>query len=266
MGTLDPLAEGVLPICLGQATRLIEYFPTDKRYTADIAFGISTSTLDREGDILQQTPCPDLQIEEIQAILPSFIGTIEQEVPAHSAVHVNGKKLYEYAQKGLAIKAPTKTVTIYSINILDFNVENPDYPVLTLDVRCGSGTYIRALARDLGNMLGCGAHLSVLTRTEHGLFTAEQAISLEDIETTQYPERYLQIPTPYLGMPVISLETEEQCNQLCHGMKITIPLPMKLKGNQVAFTQYKNEPVAIVQHIGGSLKPQKVFRTPSPAL
>lgn len=262
MGTLDPLASGTLPVCLGQATRLIEYFPSNKRYTAEITFGVTTTTLDREGEIIDRLPCPALAAKDVEALFPQFIGTFEQEVPAHSAVHVKGKKLYEYAHAGIQVQAPKKKVTIYDICLLDFYLSEESFPVAVVDVKCAAGTYIRALARDLGRLVGCGAYLSKLNRTEHGLFLDDQAVPLADIEATQYPEQYLQLPTPYLDLPVISLDTEEICNQLCHGMKINIDTPRALKGNQMVFIQFKNEPVAVARYEEKAFKPLKVFMTP----
>lgn len=262
LGTLDPLAEGVLPVCLGQATRLIEYFPTDKRYLADVTLGKTTSTLDREGEVLETRPCPPLSDALIQECLKAFIGTIDQKVPLHSAVHVGGKKLYEYAQQGKTVETPTRPVTIHSIDLLEIVAPDSEHPVLRLDVSCGSGTYIRALARDIGEALGCGAFLSALVRTGHGKFTLAAATPLSVLEESGTPEAFLENPVSYLSMPRVSLASEDDSERLAHGMKIDLDaIPQKLKGNQLCLVEFQEEPHSVAQVDGKQLKPLKVFKS-----
>ncbi len=261
LGTLDPLAGGVLPLALGQATRLIEYFPTDKRYRLEVTFGISTDTLDREGDILEARPCPELTEERLREAIALFVGTIEQEIPMHSAKKVGGKKLYELARQGVAVEtAPTKTVTFYGIDLLAF--QPGIHPVAVMDARCSSGTFIRALARDLGHALGCGAHLSQLTRTGHGRFTLENAVSLDDLKAADRPESFLLPPLDYIDLPLIPIEDEPIRTQIAHGMKIPFELPdsaRHLRDKDLCMLTFDDAPLAVARWVDKRLKPVKVF-------
>lgn len=181
-GTLDPLATGVLPICIHKSTKLIQYLPTDKQYLAEITLGIATSSYDSQGEILSSQKV-SFDKQEILTILESFKGDIKQEVPMYSATHYKGKKLYEYAHKGIKIEdLPAKIVKIYDIQLIDTLLDNEDYPVITIKVDCGQGTYIRSLAHELGKILGCGAHLSSLIRTKACNLNIESSISLEALE------------------------------------------------------------------------------------
>lgn len=267
LGTLDPAAEGVLPICLGNATRLIEYFADNKRYTAEMTLGITTTTLDREGDIVSQTPlASDLSAAKLAAVLPQilspFVGTIQQQVPLHSAVHVKGKKLYEYAHKGQTdVELPTKTVTIDRIDVMAINTDTPGHPVLVLDVHCGTGTYIRALARDIGQALGCGAYLSFLTRTGNGLFNLDNAVPLETLLESPDPTQYLMAPADWLGMPVVSIGDQQRIDDLCHGMKIEPEADMPyIKSNSLVLITHQGQAVAMTELERKRLKPIKVFQ------
>ncbi len=263
LGTLDPLAEGVLPVCLGQATRLIEYFPTGKRYTAEVTLGITTDTLDREGQVLSEQDCPPMTADSIEAVLAPFRGTIEQEVPLYSAVHVGGKKLYKMARQGkplLNVELPKKTITLHELKLLELLEADTPHPKLVLDVACSSGTYIRSLARDIGAAIGYGGFLSKLVRTEHGKFHIDHAIPLAAIEQAHDPLQYLQHPKQYLEMPIVDLPDEELFKKLANGMKIEPELTTpKLKTNQLYFVEYHTRPVAVAQAIQGKLKPLKVF-------
>lgn len=260
LGTLDPLAGGVLPIALGQATRLIEYFPTDKRYRLEVTFGVTTETLDREGEVLETRPCPDLTEERLrQAILP-FVGTIEQEIPVYSAKKIGGKKLYELAREGVAVKAPTKTVTFHRIDLIRF--QPGDYPVAVLETHCSSGTFIRALARDLGDALGCGAYLSKLTRTSHGRFQLEDAVSLETLQAAERPTDFLEKPLNYMDLPMIPIEDATTRKQIAHGMKIPFTLPPSayhLRDKDLCMLTFQGEALAVVRWVDKRLKPVKVF-------
>jgi tRNA pseudouridine55 synthase len=176
-GTLDPAAEGVLPICLGQATRLAEYLSErGKAYRATIRFGAVTDTYDAEGMVVREAPVT-LTRDEIAAALPSFLGEQMQVPPVYSAIKRGGRKLYELARAGEAIDVELRPVRIDTLTIVDWQI-----PDLVLDVECGKGTYIRSLAYDLGERLGPGAHLAALTRTRSGPFTLAQSVTLERLE------------------------------------------------------------------------------------
>ncbi len=178
-GTLDPMAVGVLPIAVNQATRLLPYLPPGKAYKAVIRFGQITTTDDREGEIISDKPCPSLTLEAVETYLPKFIGTIEQFPPAFSAIKIGGKKLYELARSGQSIDVPSRTVTIESITIL--NWQPGDYPELTIEISCGAGTYIRSIARDWGELLGCGGMLIGLERTFSNGFHINSSISCDRV-------------------------------------------------------------------------------------
>ena len=176
-GTLDPQASGVLLLCLGQATRVAEYLmQSPKVYRATIRLGISTTTYDAEGEIRRQLPVPAFSGEEMEKALAPFVGRIAQKPPLYSALRYKGKRLYKWAREGAQIEPQPRPVEIEYIKVLRW-----DSPSLTVEVRCSPGTYIRSLAHDLGEALGCGAHLSALTRLASGHFTLEEAITLEEL-------------------------------------------------------------------------------------
>jgi tRNA pseudouridine55 synthase len=176
-GTLDPLAEGVLPIAVGRATRLIPYLAPDKAYRAVIRFGLATTTDDLEGEILTQCPADHLVLADITAVLAEFQGTVEQIPPAFSAIQVQGQRLYDLARKGRAVTPPSRTVTIDQLTVEHW--QPGEQPELTLAIDCGPGTYIRSIARDLGDRIGTGATLAYLTRTRSGGFDLAHSLTLE---------------------------------------------------------------------------------------
>lgn len=261
MGTLDPLATGVLPVALGQATRLIEYFPDDKRYTAEFTFGVTTTTLDSEGEILYERPCTELTPKRLLEVAQPYIGTFEQKVPLHSAVHVKGKKLYELARKGITdVELPSRSVTIHEINLLGLDNTETERPLAHLDIRCGSGTYIRSLGRDMGEALGCGAHMSGLIRTRHGLLTLESSVDLDALAESDNPRQYLLNPLDYLAMPLLALESEQDYRLISNGMKLDMAeRTARLKPNALYLTTFTDEPVAVVRYEAKKLRPLKVF-------
>jgi tRNA pseudouridine55 synthase len=180
-GTLDPAATGVLPILLGQATRVAEYLSASgKAYRAVIRFGVETNTYDREGEVTRTAPAADiaaLTLAQIEATLPGFLGEQEQLPPIYSAIKRGGRPLYALARAGEDVVVEPRRVRIDALRVVAW--QSPD---LTLDVECGKGTYIRSLAHDLGQRLGPGAHLAALRRTRSGPFTLDQAITLEQLE------------------------------------------------------------------------------------
>lgn len=177
-GTLDPFAEGVLPVCIGKATRLIEYLADDKEYLATVQFGRNTDTYDIEG-VVTETFDKKVSEEEVFIGLKNFEGEIEQLPPIYSAIKVNGKKLYEYARKGQNVEIQPRNVFIERIELKNFDEINQTAEIL---VKCSAGTYIRSIAYDLGKILGCGGHLIKLIRTKAGCFNIENSSSLEDLK------------------------------------------------------------------------------------
>lgn len=189
-GTLDPLASGVLIICLGTATRISEYIlHSDKRYTATVRLGQTTATYDSQGAILEQKPV-DLAREQIESALSQYRGTITQKPPAYSAIQVGGKRAYEMARDGEEVDLKARTITIHSLNLVSWT--EPD---LTLDITCSSGTYIRSIAHDLGQDLGCGGHIAGLIRTATGPFSLDDAHDLSDLQNLR-PLGFIQLMRP----------------------------------------------------------------------
>ena len=176
-GTLDPLATGVLVLGVGHGTRLIEYLAgTRKTYRAEILLGRTTTTDDSAGETLRERPV-NVDSATVRAALEEFTGTIAQVPPAFAAVHVDGTRAYKRARRGETVALEPRQVTVFRLEVLELQL-----PHLTLEVECSTGTYVRALARDLGEALGCGAHLQALTRTCVGSFSLEDAVPLDALE------------------------------------------------------------------------------------
>jgi tRNA pseudouridine55 synthase len=176
-GTLDPLATGVLPICVGQATRVAEYLSEGgKAYRATIRFGVETTTYDAEGEVVREAPVA-LTREDIETVLPEFLGEQEQIPPVYSAIKRDGKPLYALARAGEEVTPEPRRVRIDALTVVTWKT-----PDLTLDVECGKGTYMRSLAFDLGRRLGPGAYLARLIRTRSGPFILDQSVTLEELE------------------------------------------------------------------------------------
>ena len=176
-GSLDPLATGVLPVCLGEATKVSQFLlDSDKRYRARIKLGIRTDTGDREGSIIERNEGISVSRKTIERALTKFKGEVEQVPPMHSAIKMNGVPLYKLARKGIAVEREPRLVTLYQICLVEFvNSE------LELEISCSKGTYIRTIADDLGQELGCGAHVIELRRTQAGVFTEKDSISSEEL-------------------------------------------------------------------------------------
>ena len=180
-GTLDPFASGVLPLFLGGATRLVEYhLADDKAYRATICFGANSNTDDLDGELTPvDGPAPTR--EEALAAFETFLGPQEQRPPDYSAVQVGGRRAYAMARAGEAVDLPARSVRIHALDLLEWDGTDPARPIAIVDVRCSAGTYVRALARDLGARLGCGAYLGALVRTASGPFTLDAARSLDEL-------------------------------------------------------------------------------------
>ncbi|ANV89599.1 tRNA pseudouridine(55) synthase TruB [Picosynechococcus sp. PCC 8807] len=219
-GTLDPMATGVLPVAVGKATRLLQYLPKQKSYQGIVRFGVKTTTDDLEGEVITQKACNALTLAEIQRVLPDFFGTITQIPPAFSAIQRDGKRLYELARQGIAVDVPSRLVEIYDLQIKAW--QPGDFPELTLEICCGEGTYIRAIARDLGERLGVGATLAGLTRTRSGGFDLEESIRLEDIAAQRETGVFACLaPDQALAhLPAVVLN-EAQVTQWSYGQKIS---------------------------------------------
>lgn len=204
-GTLDPFAEGVLPICIGKATRLIEYLDDDKAYTGTIQLGSSTTTYDLEGEEVNFSD-KKVTLNEIEAALDKFRGEIDQLPPIYSAIKVNGKKLYDYAREGKEVKIEPRRVNISKLEILEYDETNRR---LTLHIECSKGTYIRSIAHDLGTELTTFGHLVKLVRVKAGMFEVNNAVSLEHIQTKEDVEKLLIAPLKKLNYMTYELNKNE---------------------------------------------------------
>ena len=177
-GTLDPIASGVLPVCLGQGTRVVEFLlGWSKVYKAEIKLGVATDTYDATGKIIQQADPSRISREQFETALGSFCGSISQTPPMYSALKYHGQRLYELARAGVTVSRESRQVKIYQLKLIDFKL-----PVVTIEVECGRGTYIRSLAHDLGKLLSCGAHLKSLIRSRYGPFDIVDAVSPSQLE------------------------------------------------------------------------------------
>lgn len=221
-GTLDPIATGVLLVCVGGATRVTEYLMEHpKRYQAEITLGIATDTLDAEGQVTHVAEVVDVGRQDVETALASFVGTIQQVPPMYSAVKKAGRKLYELAREGITVEREPREVEIRRLEITAW-----EPPHVTVDVECSKGTYIRALARDLGDVLSVGAHLSSLTRTVSGRFTLEDASDLDTVIEAIADGWWMLLIHPldealleYEAM-IIDASAEER---VCHGQMINAP-------------------------------------------
>lgn len=247
-GTLDPFAEGVLPVCIGKATRLIEYLQDDKEYLATVQFGASTNTFDLDGE---KTFTSDKKVkkEEIIEALKSFEGEISQLPPIFSAIKVKGKKLYEYARKGEEVEIQPRKVFIENIELNSFDEESQQAQVL---IKCSKGTYIRSIANDLGEKLGCGGYLVKLIRTQAGNFRVENSIQLDGIDV----ENNLLNPLDVMDLSKISVN-DEDLTRIKNGMPI-IKKCDKI-GNFVILVYNDVEICAVGIADGDKIKLKKVF-------
>ncbi|WP_423189468.1 tRNA pseudouridine(55) synthase TruB [Alkalibacterium sp. f15] len=216
-GTLDPDVDGVLPVAIGKATKVIEYMVDSKKiYTGEITLGFSTTTEDSSGEIVEKKPV-DINIDEddIDNTLSEFIGVITQTPPMYSAVKVNGRRLYEYARKGLVIERPSRKVTIYSFDRTSEVVRNIDQETLSFSFKvvCGKGTYVRTLAFDVGEKLESPSHMSELTREASSGFKREEALTLSEVQVLVDEERIEEAIFPLekalSHMPSYELNPEE---------------------------------------------------------
>jgi tRNA pseudouridine55 synthase len=239
-GTLDPIATGVLPICLGQATRVIEYlFDQTKTYRTEIKLGVTTDSFDSTGTILSEKDTSAITLQNIEAVLPRFRGDISQMPPMFSALKHNGQPLYKLAREGIEIERQSRPVHIYRLEIIEWHS-----PVLSLEIECSKGTYIRCIANDIGEALGCGGIMQGLVRTRVGDFKLEETLTLDQLEEAfknGRGEKYLHAADYALqNYPVIIVKHEQQCS-LVHGMPLVIPVQGDPDPAELGFTRAYNE-------------------------
>ena len=214
-GTLDPAAEGLLVLCLGPATKIARFLSdADKQYDAEITLGLTSETYDAEGVDPDETPAavPELSTKAVEEILAEYTGTIQQQVPAYSAIKVDGERLYKAARAGKKVEAPEREITIECIDLLSF-----ESPRLAIRVTCSKGTYIRSLAHDIGQRLGCGGYLSALNRLRVGTLRLENALSLEEVRGRH---EVLMTPGEALDLAAVTVK-DDFCGGVAHGREIT---------------------------------------------
>ncbi len=251
-GTLDPAATGVLPVALGEATRLLDYFVAGrKRYHATIALGITTTTDDAEGAVIAERPIPALSEADLVAALEAFSGVIEQVPPIYSALQVGGRRLYDLARAGVSVDLPARQVEIDEIRLLDWRP-----PLLSIAVVCGKGTYIRALARDLGEQIGCGAHLRALRRTAVGSLRLADSLALDGLietpgllATALLPPEVAVAQLPRLDLDAVTTD------RVRNGLGLAVPL----SGDVARAHGPDGRLLALLRYDGSVWRPFKVF-------
>ena len=281
-GTLDPLATGVLPVCLGEGTKLVQFLiEHNKVYLATVVLGASTDTQDAAGRVVAQAPYDHVTAEAVLAAAQEFVGRVAQKVPAYSAVRVGGQRLYERARRGEEVDAPVREVQIDAVRVLSC-----DFPRIDLEVSCGRGTYIRALASDLGEKLGTLAHLGALRRTRVGRFSLERAVTLETLReqaallrapaaeprphaedgaTSNPIAEALQSLREALGTEIAELRlcAEDTARLMRSGSVPAQAWAGRTPVDQCAVTTPMGELCAVVRITENSCKTLRVFHTPS---
>ncbi|MEM1255916.1 MAG: tRNA pseudouridine(55) synthase TruB [Cyanobacteria bacterium P01_H01_bin.21] len=231
-GTLDPAATGVLPMAVGRATRLLQYLPSDKTYRAVVRFGTTTDTDDLDGTVLTQTPATHLTKADVVEQLVHFQGEIQQVPPMYSAIHVQGQRLYDLARRGSVETAniPSRIVAIHRVDVVGWQAG--ESPEITLDIVCGAGTYIRSIARDLGQRLAVGGTLASLLRTQSSGFHLDTSISLETLSSQPDPVNLITPAVAMQHLPEIVLPPE-LARRWCLGQRLpsvpTIALEQPLR-------------------------------------
>ncbi len=266
-GTLDPFAAGVLPVFLGHATRVVEYHLGDRKgYRATVCFGASSSTDDLEGDL---TPAEGAAADRaaVEAALPGLTGTISQRPPDYSAIKVAGRRAYAMARAGEPVTLAPRAVTIHALDLIEWDDREPDRPIAVLDVACSAGTYVRALARDLGEQVGSAAYLGALTRTASGGFTLQDAVALDDVRAAAAdgPDglRALLRPidTGLEAFPIVTLEAAE-VTAVARGQVVRPAAGIHGRAEHFRLVDPDGHLVAIATADGGRLAPDKVFVVP----
>ena len=264
-GTLDPLATGILPIALGEATKTVSFLvDADKTYVFTIAWGRTTATYDREGETTAESDVRPTAAA-VEAALPRFVGEISQAPPAYSAIKVDGERSYDLARAGEAVELAPRIVTVHSARV----VEAPDADHVTLEVECGKGTYVRAICRDLADALGACGHVSDLRRTRVGCFSDKSAVTLEMLEDLGHKARQsellLPVETALDDIPELAV-TDEDAFRLKQGRSIVLvprqveAVKARLKpGSRTVSAMAGGVIVALCEMRAGRLEPSRVF-------
>lgn len=250
-GTLDPLATGVLAVCVGEATKLSRFLlHDDKEYRATMLLGVRTDTLDREGEEIDRQE-PHLQEREIREAVEGFVGRIEQRAPKYSAVKFRGKPLYKWTRQGVEVEPPLRRVTVHRISVEEIRM-----PYVTFDVSCSKGTYIRSLCADIGDRLGCGGCLFDLRRTRSGPFSQEDAVSLEGLSDGErravFQEKMIPLAEMLPGVDAIIVDPDtadriRKGYQPDCGILRDQKTPLPKRGDLIKFTTDDGRIVAVAQ-------------------
>lgn len=255
-GTLDPLATGLLIVCLGRATRLAEYLMgQDKQYVATIRLGQETDTYDAEGSVVTEKPV-DISSSQLDSALDHFSGEIEQIPPMFSAIKVAGQPLYARARQGQTIERPSRLISIYELKLIKWS--SPD---LEIQVHCSSGTYIRAIAHDLGQMLGCGGFLTSLRRISIGDHLVEESMPLTNIDQANMVKNIRPMDTAVRHLPLITFNLE-QALALFHGQSIPLQIEQQ-PGSLFRAYDHENQFVGIIEADANFWLPRKIFYQPA---
>lgn len=251
-GTLDPLASGVLVVCVGAATRLVEYVQRmPKRYTATFVLGRESPTEDIEGEVTLLEDAPEPSLEAIRQAADVWTGEVEQRPPAFSALKVGGRRAYKLARAGREVELEPRKVTIHAIEVVEY-----EYPRLVLDVRCGGGTYIRSLGRDMARACGTAAVMSGLMRTAVGSFRLDEAIELESLAADHLDEHLLPAIRAVETLPTIEL-TAEEIDRTGRGLSIDRAAPAGAE--EVAAVDGGGQLIALLASRDGGLGPLRNF-------
>ena len=258
LGTLDPMASGVLPLALGNATRVIPFIENEnKTYVATMNLGAVSDTLDAWGQV-SYTHQTSFQETDLRNSLKEFTGKIKQLPPMYSAVHYQGQRLYELARQGISVNREEREVVIYSIELLDIN-KKLDLPAVKIKVDCSKGTYLRTLCHDIGQRLGTGALLSNLIRIRSGNFTIEQSYLLEElIHMTNIEEHLLGIDYPITRIPALSIESPQDIDAILNGR--FIKTNTQLPDGMIRVYANGHKLLALARSSDSLIKPERVFK------
>lgn len=252
-GTLDPLATGVLVVAVGPATRFLQYLSLEpKVYEFEVLFGQETLTQDAEGEVVAEKPVPADLLERLEMLLPEFHGEIEQIPPMYSAVKKDGKPLYAYARQGKEVERESRQVFIEKLSVV-----RAELPRVRMTCTCSGGTYVRTLAHDLGQRLGCGAHLSELRRTQVGRFTLEEAVPLEGLT----PDQILPLGPALEPLETVVLPPEIEA-RVRDGQRVPLrPVP---RGLFVGMLDAQGNVIGVARIVKGSLCPECIIPREAP--
>ena len=262
-GSLDPLATGLLPVCFGEATKIAGLLlGSRKAYETVARLGVTTDTDDADGVPLRERPVPPIDAAALEAALQPLRGRILQRVPIYSALKQGGERLYALARKGVPVEAPEREVEVHGLRVVEHTGDT-----VRLHVECGSGTYVRSLVRDMGEALGCGAHVVSLRRLWVDPFRAPAMVTLEELQAESVdgdpsPDRLLPIAAGLRGFAAVHLDADG-VRHFGHGRAVEVGTTVEPTGDPVAVYGPEGLPIGLARIEGGSLRPQRLFVGPA---